>query len=351
MDGLLLVDKPVGPTSHDVVARVRRALRERSIGHTGTLDPMASGVLPLVVGRATRLARFIGGDKTYDATIRLGVATDTCDALGTVLGTPFTGPWPASRDIDAALDRFRGTFLQQPPAFSAKKIAGQRSYTLARRTREKGAARDERPVLTASGQLADSGEPGECAELSQPGASREPGTPSESASRLPLPVSVTTHSIELRDARLGLVWLRVRCAAGFYVRSLAHDLGVVLGTGAHLSELRRVEAAGAAIEQAIALEQIQGEGGREAALAAMLPMDQMLTTLPRVALTTEGVAHVRVGRDLRPADATDGFAEALRAAEGAEGSHVRLFDPAGHLVAMAGAAQVRGLLHPAVVLM
>src|SRR5215510_1174082 len=123
MDGLLVIDKPSGPTSHDVVARMRRVLREKRIGHTGTLDPAASGVLPLVVGRATRLAQFMSGaDKTYEATIRLGQRTDSFDAQGAPVGMPFEGPLPDGEAIDAALDAFRGTFLQQPPAFSAKKI-------------------------------------------------------------------------------------------------------------------------------------------------------------------------------------------------------------------------------------
>ena len=133
MDGLLIVDKPSGPTSHDVVARVRRVLHERPIGHTGTLDPMASGVLPLVVGRATRLARFMSGDKTYEASIRLGGATSTYDALGQPVGGTFIGPWPDRAAVDGALDAFRGTFQQQPPAYSAKKIAGRRNYELAGR--------------------------------------------------------------------------------------------------------------------------------------------------------------------------------------------------------------------------
>src|SRR6476620_1959056 len=109
MDGVLVIDKPIGPTSHDVVARTRRALGESRIGHTGTLDPAASGVLPLVIGKATRLARFLsGGDKSYDALIRLGFSTDTGDALGSPLGTEYAGPLPTRESIDAALDLFRG---------------------------------------------------------------------------------------------------------------------------------------------------------------------------------------------------------------------------------------------------
>jgi tRNA U55 pseudouridine synthase TruB len=125
----------------------------------------------------------------------------------------------------------------------------------------------------------------------------------------------------------------------------------VLGTGAHLIALRRVEAAGVRIEESIALDVVQAEGGREVALAALIPLERMLIDLPSVALNTDGVAHVRVGRDLGPADATVGFAAAVNAAGGAARRHVRLFDPGGQLVAMAEAAQAPGLLHPAVVLM
>src|SRR5437868_2659956 len=133
MDGLLVVDKPSGPTSHDVVARMRRILRERRIGHTGTLDPLATGVLPLVIGRAARLARFLSaGDKSYQAIIRLGFATDTADKEGAQVGARYEHPLPAVEVIDRALDAFRGQFLQQPPLFSAKKIGGRRSYDLAR---------------------------------------------------------------------------------------------------------------------------------------------------------------------------------------------------------------------------
>src|SRR5688572_21194956 len=122
MDGLLVIDKPSGPTSHEAVARVRRALGEQRIGHTGTLDPAATGVLPLVLGRATRLARFLSSsDKSYEAVVRLGVATDTCDGEGIPTGAVHHGKLPSRDMIDQALDAFRGTFVQQPPAYSAKK--------------------------------------------------------------------------------------------------------------------------------------------------------------------------------------------------------------------------------------
>src|SRR3954468_14870055 len=141
MDGLLVVDKPAGPTSHDVVARARRALGERRIGHTGTLDPGATGVLPRVRGRATRLARFLSAsDKTYEATLRLGFATDSGDSAGQPIGTSYEGPWPTRDDIDAALEAFRGTFIQQPPALSAKRIGGERSHRLARAISKQPAA-------------------------------------------------------------------------------------------------------------------------------------------------------------------------------------------------------------------
>ena len=149
MDGLLIIDKPAGPTSHDVVARVRRALGERRIGHTGTLDPAATGVLPLVLGRATRLARFLSAsDKSYDAVVRLGVATDTDDAEGTPAGPVYQGPLPVARGDRSGARRFRGTFLQQPPAYSAKKIDGRAQLRAARARR-----RVKRYVSLAPGPL------------------------------------------------------------------------------------------------------------------------------------------------------------------------------------------------------
>jgi tRNA pseudouridine55 synthase len=314
MDGLLIVDKPSGPTSHDIVARVRRILGERRVGHTGTLDPLASGVLPLVIGRATRLARFISGDKTYLASIRLGVSTETYDAMGDPVGDPFSGAWPSLAAVDRVLEPFRGTFEQQPPAYSAKKVGGQRSYARARRAASAADVEEERPLL-------------------------------------PAPVRVTAYGLDALALTGDLLTLRVRCSAGFYVRSLAHDLGVALGTGAHLTELRRTAAGGISLDRAVTLADLETEAGRARALDAMVPMERMLDALPAVALNETGLRHVRFGRDLGPGDTSRGFVEAVGAANGPGRQHVRLLDPSGQLVAMAEAAEVPGLLHPAVVLM
>ena len=303
MDGLLIVDKPAGPTSHDVVARVRRILGEPRIGHTGSLDPAASGVLPLVVGRATRLAQFLSSaDKVYEATIALGIETDTYDAAGRPVGEPYSGPFPSREAIERALDEFRGTFLQQPPAFSAKKIAGTRSYTHAREAR--------RSAFGAK------------------------------AAALPAPVSVTAHAIDLLDVEDGRVALRVHCGAGFYVRSLAHDLGERLGTGAHLAALRRTRSGDAALADAVPLAAIERD--REAALHALVPLAKMLPALAAVVLTLEGVQRASHGRDVRPADVAG---PALNA-----GPHVRLLDSSGELVGIAEPGSTPGLLHPSVVL-
>jgi tRNA pseudouridine55 synthase len=310
MDGLLLVDKPVGPTSHEVVARMRRALGERRIGHTGTLDPAAAGLLPLVLGRATRLARFLtAGDKTYEAELRLGVSTDSGDAHGQPVGGAHAGPLPSRDEIAHALDRFRGTYLQQPPAFSAKKIGGQRSYRLARRARLE-------PESIAGGALR------------------------------PAAATVTVGSLELVAYAAPDLKLVVSCSAGFYVRSLAHDLGQRLGTGAHLTALRRTRAGIFALEQAIELAAAERDPAR--ALAAVIPMPQMMPGWISVVLTDGGVRRARNGCDLGPGD----FEGAAIVATGMSPSGpVRLMDAAGELVGLAEPADTPGLLHPSVVLM
>jgi tRNA pseudouridine55 synthase len=248
LDGILVVDKPAGPTSHDVVDRVRRAIGVRRIGHTGTLDPFATGVLALVVGRATRLAQFLtAADKAYDATIRLGIATDTYDLTGRVAGASPGSPddglppgaaFPDRAAVEQVLATFLGTYPQAPPPFSAKKIDGVRAYVKARQ-----------------------------------------GTPVE-----PRPVVVSAHELALESVEGGVVRVRIRCSTGFYVRALAHALGERLGVGAHLEALRRTRSAGFGIDDAVrSTASARGRARRPATCAA----SDALPHLP-AALTESG---------------------------------------------------------------
>jgi tRNA pseudouridine55 synthase len=320
MDGLLIIDKPAGPTSHDVVSRMRRVLHERRIGHTGTLDPMATGVLLLVIGRATRLAKFLStSDKTYEAVVRLGFSTDTADADGQPIGPTFRGPLPPREVIDAALAQFRGTFLQQPPAFSAKKIDGTRSYKLAR-----AAARDAR--LTPLGD-------------NRTDSSDLPGPPD-----LPAPASVTVHRLEIESIEADCVTLIVDCSAGFYVRSLAHDLGQRLGIGGHLASLRRTRTGDFTVDQAVSLD--TAERDPQHALDAMIPPAEMLPGLASVTLTAEGVLRAVHGREL----AMDRGAGMMTSASARDSGFVRLLDQSGQLVGIAEPTAAPGILHPSVVL-
>jgi len=296
LQGALLVDKPSGPTSHDVVARARRALGVSRIGHTGTLDPLATGLLVLLVGNVTRLAQFLAGDlKEYLADVRLGVATDTYDAEGLDPSRRSPADVPALDSIAGALVRFRGTFDQLPPPFSAKKIAGQRAYK---------AARDRQPVDLR-------------------------------------PVQVTVHDLELVSQIDDVVRLRVLCSAGFYVRSLAHDLGVALGCGAHLAGLRRIRTGAFSVDQATVLSTIEQE--RAEAAARLVPSDVLLGHLPALRLSEEGTRRATHGNLVGPAHVTDASANVGTA------DRLRLLDPSGHLVAIAERLG-DGSLHPVVVL-
>ena len=240
-----MVDKPAGPTSHDVVDRVRRGLGVKKAGHTGTLDPFATGVLPVCVGKATRLARFLGGaDKTYRATVRLGFATTTDDLTGDPIGAP--------RAVDVSADALAeacrslsGPQMQKAPAYSAKWVQGRRAYDLARVGIE-----------------------------------------------APPPVSaVVVHSIEVLGHAGEMVELEVRCSPGTYIRALARDLGETLGTGGHLVALRRTASGRFTMADAVAWDEI-GPG------AAVLPMGELLDELPSATVTAAGVAALRHGRAL-----------------------------------------------------
>jgi tRNA pseudouridine55 synthase len=294
MHGLLIIDKPAGPTSHDVVTRVRCALRTKRVGHTGTLDPLATGVLPLVVGSATRLASLLSGaDKEYVATIRLGRATDTYDASD-LDGTPPEPPAGIdSGALDVALNRFRGTFQQIPPVFSAKKIGGVPAYKLARR--------------------------------------RTPVQPS--------PVEVTVRDLTLEGYANGRATVRVTTSAGFYVRSLAHDVGQRLGCGAYLETLRRVRVGIYAEDSAIQLDEFEREG--IAAGRRIIPIEHLLPDIPAVVLNDREVRRATHGNEIMPGDVTGAGATAA--------TKYRLLDSSGRLIAIAETLP-GGILHPVTVL-
>ena len=291
-EGGLIIDKPAGPTSHDVVAVARRALGQPRIGHTGTLDPLATGVLLLLLGRATRLAQFLASsDKTYLATIQFGQATSTYDADGEPAG-PGRPVTLDPIEVEAALAHFRGRQRQVPPAISAKKVGGQRAYDLARRNQ---------PVDLA-------------------------------------PVEVEVTELTLVACEQTRAELRVTCSAGFYVRSLAHDLGIRLAIGAHLAALRRERSGGFTLADSVGLDRLAddpvGVAGR------LLPMADLLPEWPSHALTEGETARIRHGQALALSDGPQPGTELT--------GRVRLVDQLGHLVAVAESRA--GFLHPVLVL-
>lgn len=292
MDGVLVIDKPQGLTSHDVVAAARRALGEKRVGHTGTLDPLATGILPLAVGRATRLVRFLtASDKDYDATIRFGATTDSYDVTGNETGRTDLEP---SRDaLLAAIQALTGDYLQPPPPVSAKKVEGRRAYRL---------ARQGQPVALA-----------------------------------PVPVRVPrTELLEFGEKRARVT---LTCSAGFYVRSFAHALGELTGTGACLEALRRTRSGEFGLGVAIPLERLRVVP--DDAAASLVALKTLLARFPAVTLTDTGRAHVSHGREISPGDYGDGPLDS---------AWVRLFDGTGALVALATPGHTRGSLHPSVVL-
>ena len=298
MDGILVIDKPSGLTSHDVVAVARRALRESRVGHTGTLDPLATGVLPLAIGRATRLVRFLAAsDKDYLATIRFGATTDSYDADGEE--TSRSDRHPDRRDVETGLEQLRGKYEQLPPPFSAKKVGGQRAYDLARRKAE---------VTLA-----------------------------------PAPVEVTRAALQHFDGWSAQIALTV--SAGFYVRSFAHSLGQAVGTGGYLEALQRTRSGDFRLEEAMSLDDLHGdpgarEGSRDAVREWLIPLEELLKAFPAVVVSEEGRVWVGHGRELGTSQ-YEGLAS---------GNWVRLFDATGHLLALATPGHTPGSLHPAVVL-
>jgi tRNA pseudouridine55 synthase len=280
MLGVVNLDKPVGPTSHDMVGLMRRLTGTRRIGHAGTLDPLASGVLPILVGAATRFSEELtGGRKRYDAIIRLGQASVTDDAQGPI--SAVDAPLPSRDAVAAALDGFVGTFDQRPPAFSARKLAGRTAHRAAR-----------------------SGEPID----------------------LP-PRTVTVDAIDLLDVSPGDGWLDVRidlrCGPGTYVRSIARDLGDQLGCGGHLHALRRTEAAGLRAEDGHTPDHLEALAVEGRLADALQPVGELLP-LPGLALGTDAAWRFAHGS----AQAVD---------DGAPGK-VKVFDQAGRLIGVGSLA-------------
>jgi tRNA pseudouridine55 synthase len=256
-DGVLAVDKPEGPTSHDVVARARRALHERRIGHTGTLDPFASGLLLLCIGRATRIAEYLTRQpKSYRATLRLGAATATDDRTGDVIASSDAWRTLSHAGIAAALQAEVGQRPQTPPAYSAKKIEGRRAYQLARA----GAA-----VAVAS-------------------------------------ADVEIASIDLIDVALPDVTFDVRCSSGTYIRAIARDVGERLGVYGHLGALRRTAIGEHRVADALPLDALDDEARVRAAL--ITPADAV-RGMPRIEVDSDGAAAIAHGRALDVANAPD----------------------------------------------
>jgi tRNA pseudouridine55 synthase len=292
LSGILVVDKPVGPTSHDVVALVRRLTDVRRVGHGGTLDPFARGVLPVFIGTATRVLEYhLGDPKSYRATVVFGARSTTDDLEGELTQTDAA---PPDREaVEAALDGFRGTIRQRPPAFSAVKVAGRRAYRAARAGEP--LELPERIVTVQRFEIVgwDDGDPGRPAAV-----------------------------------------LEVDCSAGTYVRSLARDLGEHLGTGAYLGTLVRTASGAFRLGDALGLDAVRSRAAAGELQAVLLPIDHGLERFPVHRLTDVEVAAVARGQIVRPAGVIPD--------EPAE--RVRLIDGAGQLVAIAQV--LGGRLHP-----
>jgi tRNA pseudouridine55 synthase len=293
MDGVIVVDKPSGWTSHDVVNKMRRIANTRRVGHLGTLDPMATGVLPLVIDRATRLSQFYTkSEKVYDAVIRFGQATSTYDAQGEPT-SELTSYLPTREGIEPYLAKFRGTIMQTPPPVSAKKIAGTPAYKLARKKVE----------VTLE------------------------------------PVEVTIFSLDLLDVEGSDIRVRVHCSSGTYLRSIAHDLGQTIGCGAHLFQLKRLMSGDFTIDEARELKLLEEMSAQGRLAEAIIPSAKLLPQFPIETVDSITAGQIRQGRDFRVSP--------FRVTRGAK--YVKALSPEGDLLAI-GEAKLPNIYHPVLVL-
>ena len=251
-NGILVIDKPAGWTSQDVAAKLRGVFHERRVGHGGTLDPMATGVLPIFIGRATRAAEFAeSAEKEYIAGLRLGTVTDTQDTSGNVLETrPVT---VTREEVQAALQRFLGQISQIPPMYSAIKINGQKLYELARKGKE---------------------------------VARRPR-------------SITIHELELQEGCGAEYLLRVRCSKGTYVRTLCHDLGAALGCGGCMSSLRRTRAGSFTLQQALTMQQVLEFAAEHDPQQLLMPADALFAEVPPLIVTMGQAAKLKSGAQIK----------------------------------------------------
>jgi tRNA pseudouridine55 synthase len=253
VDGAIIIDKPSGWTSHDVVNKVRRFAATRKVGHLGTLDPSATGVLPLVIGRATRLAQFYARNtKTYEAVIHFGYSTDSYDADGEPTG-PVRDVVVTAEELEPVLSRFRGRFEQVPPAVSAKKIDGRPAYELARKNK---------PV-----------------ELK--------------------PAEIEVFALDLLSIEECDATIRVHCSAGTYVRSIAHDIGQALGCGAHLRSLRRTQSGDFKIDDAHTLDELAVLSANGRFEDVVIPAARLLPSFPSEHVDAVTAGQIRNGRTFR----------------------------------------------------
>jgi tRNA pseudouridine55 synthase len=293
VDGVIIVDKPREWTSHDVVNKMRRLAGTRKVGHLGTLDPGATGVLPLVIGRATRLAQFFTrNDKTYQGVIHFGYSTDSYDMDG-VASSPETPVTLNRQSLESLLDRFRGEIQQTPPPVSAKKVAGRPAYELARK--------------------------GQPVELE--------------------PVTVNIYELQLLSVEGCEASLLLHCSAGTYVRSIAHDAGQALGCGAFLKSLRRIASGDFNIERARTLEELATLAHAGRLQEALIPAAELLPAFPAELVDAITAGHIRNGRDFRVSP--------FQAREGTR--YVKAVTPQGELVAI-GEARLPHVYHPVLVL-
>ena len=293
MDGVIVVDKPSTWTSHDVVGKMRRIAGTRRVGHLGTLDPLATGVLPLVLNRATRLSQFMmKADKVYEAEVRFGFATNTYDSEGYATTEPVAVTLDTAA-VERALDAFRGELLQTPPPVSAKKVDGVPAYKLERKNK---------PVKLAA-------------------------------------VPVTVFSLDLTFCEGDAARMRVHCSAGTYVRAIAHELGVMLGCGAHLSALRRTRAGSFTIERARTLEELAELATQGRFDEAVVPAVDLLPDFPAERVDLATATLIRQGRDFHVSP--------FRVRNGAP--FVRAVGEDGELVAI-GEMRLPNIYHPMLVL-